>query len=94
MALQPRTLIDLSHLPTAEVESLLAARLMGDPFLGSLLEELCHRQLDKEHGRLEVANGREVIESQGIIRGTRYFLALRLNEIQKREAIDPALRGE
>ena len=91
---QPRTLVDPNHLPTMEVESLLASRLMGDPFLGSLLEEMCHRQIDKEHARLEVANGREVIESQGIIRGTRYFLALRLNEQMKREAIDPAFQGE
>ena len=67
---------------------MLGGRLMGEPFLASLLEELCWRQIEKEHLILEGARGDNCIDAQGIIRGTRYFIDLRANEIQKREGLD------
>ena len=92
--MQARTLVDLQHLETGELEVLLASRLLADPYLGSLVEELAYRQIDKEHERLESAKGDQVADSQGIIRGTRYFLALRKDEMQKRQGIDQSGAGE
>ena len=86
--MEPRTLVDLRHLETGELEGALASRLLADPYLGSLVEELAYRQIDKEHLRLESAKGDQVPDSQGIIRGTRYFLAIRKEEMQKRQHLD------
>lgn len=83
-----RTPVDLLHKETEELESLLGSRLLADPFLLSLLEELAHRQIDKEHKKLETAKGDQVIESQGIIRGTRYFLDLSATQKLKFEGLD------
>ena len=70
------------------MEGLLARRLLADPFLASLLEELCLRQIDKEHSILESCSVDKVPERQGVIRGTRYFLEIRSNEKQQMEALD------
>ena len=83
-----RTPMDLSHKSTEELESVLGSRLLGDLFLASLIEELCFRQIDKEHERNETAKGDQVVESQGIIRGTRYFLEIRRREKQRRDTLD------
>ncbi len=83
-----RTPLDLSHKETEELEEILGSRLLSEPFLASLLEELCYRQIDKEHSRLESATVDNFMESQGIIRGTRYFLDLRSKEMVKREGLD------
>ena len=88
---QQRTQIDLSHKETEELEAILGRRLAGDPFLGSLIEELCFRQIEKEHSILENCSSDKVQEHQGIIRGTRYFLDLRTVQIQKLEPLDPGL---
>jgi hypothetical protein len=80
--------MDLSYKETEELESLLGSRLLSEPYLASLLEELCLRQIDKEHLKSEVYRGDNHIESQGIIRGTRYFLGLRTQEMQKRDGLD------
>ena len=70
------------------MEGALASRMLSDPYLGSLLEELAYRQIDKEHSRLETAKGDQVADSQGIIRGTRYFLVIRQDEMQRRQGVD------
>lgn len=86
----PSDPISLSHLTTEEVERLLGGRLLADPFLAAMLEELCVRQIKKEHAILESCSTENVKEAQGIIRGTRYFLDLRVTEMMRREALDPA----
>jgi hypothetical protein len=83
-----RTLVELRHKDTEELEAILGRRLAGDPFLGSLLEELCWRQIEKEHLILETCAPDKVSEHQGIARGTRYFLDLRSTQIQKSEPLD------
>ena len=67
---------------------MVGARLLGDLHLRMMLEELAHRQVEKEHSRLEVATPDRVPEIQGIIRGTRYFLTIADTEIARREALD------
>lgn len=83
-----RTQVDLSQQSLEDLESQLGSRLLSDPMLRSLVEELCHRQLDKEHHRLESGIGDQLIESQGIIRGTLYFMGISEKEKQKREGLD------
>lgn len=67
---------------------MLGRKLLADPFLRMLLEELSYRQVQKEQCRLETATGNDVMESQGIIRGTRFFLELTGKEEAKREPLD------
>lgn len=80
--------MDLSFRETEELEALLGNRLRGDQYLSSLLEELCIRQIDKEHSKLESCTPDNCIKHQGIIRGTRYFLELRQRETLKMEGLD------
>lgn len=88
LSINHRTLVDLTSRPMEELEAQLGNRLRSDQYLSSILEELCIRQIDKEHSKLESCSQDNCAKHQGFIRGTRYFLELRERETLKMEGLD------